>query len=52
MDITAELLLRDAERNRFYGTIEFKYENGKIVLFRKTETLKPSGRDTRDEVTR
>lgn len=40
-DVAAEMLIRDATRNRFYGSIEFKFEAGNIVLVRKTETLKP-----------
>jgi hypothetical protein len=28
------------EKARFYGTIELKYEAGRIVLVRKSETLK------------
>jgi len=33
--------LRDLERNHFYGAIEIKLEDGKIVLIRKTENYKP-----------
>ena len=39
-------LLRDLEQTRFYGSLELKFENGRVVLVRKTETIKPS--DCRD----
>jgi hypothetical protein len=39
-------LLRDLERIRFYGSLELKFENGRLVLVRKTETIKPN--DCRD----
>lgn len=35
-ELTAEL-----ERSRFYGSLELKYEDGRLVLIRKTETFKP-----------
>ena len=38
------VLLRELEASRFYGSLELKYEAGKIVLVRKSETLKPSER--------
>jgi hypothetical protein len=34
-------LLRQLEQSRFYGSIELKYEAGRVVLIRKSETLKP-----------
>ena len=34
-------LLRQLEQSRFYGLIELKYEPGRIVLIRKSETFKP-----------
>jgi hypothetical protein len=36
---TAELL-SDLEKCRFYGSVELKFEAGKLVLVRKSETLK------------
>jgi hypothetical protein len=42
-------ILRDLERIRFFGSIEIKYEAGRVVLVRKTETIKPPCRDTRGE---
>jgi hypothetical protein len=35
-------LLRHLEESRFYGSVELKYEAGRIVYIRKSETLKPS----------
>jgi hypothetical protein len=35
-------ILGDLEHQRFYGTLEVKLEAGKIVLLRKTETIKPA----------
>ena len=40
-------VLRTLERSRFYGSVEIKYEAGRVVLLRKTETIKPDFRDTR-----
>ncbi len=34
-------ILRELERNRFYGSLEIKFEAGRVVLIRKTETIKP-----------
>jgi hypothetical protein len=39
-------LISDLERSRFYGSIELKYEDGRLVLIRKTETLKPMEKPT------
>ena len=33
-------LLNVLERERFYGSVEVKFEAGRIVLLRKTETFK------------
>lgn len=45
---SVENLLADLERQRFYGSLEVKLEAGKIVLLRKTETIKPVADDCRD----
>jgi hypothetical protein len=34
-------LLRQLEATRFYGSVELKYEAGRVVLVRKSETFKP-----------
>lgn len=34
-------LLKEYENNRMYGEVIAKFENGKVVLIRKTESLKP-----------
>lgn len=33
-------LLNTLQRERFYGSLEVKFEAGRIVLLRKTETFK------------
>lgn len=40
--------LRSLEQSRFFGTVELKFESGRVVLIRKTETMKPSADDCRD----
>jgi len=35
-------LLRDLERQKFFGSLDLKFESGQLVLMRKTETLKPN----------
>ncbi len=44
MSTTASVsqLLDELARSRFFGTLEIKLEAGRVVLLRKTETLKPS----------
>ena len=42
-----DTVLTDLERSRFYGSVEIKYEAGRVVLLRKTETIKPDYRDSR-----
>ncbi len=34
-------LIRELEKGHFYGSLELKYENGRLVLVRKSETYKP-----------
>lgn len=41
-------LLAELERQRFYGSLEVKFEAGKVVLLRKTETIKLVADDFRD----
>ena len=41
-------ILRSLEESRFFGTVELKFESGRVVLIRKTETVKPSADDCRD----
>jgi hypothetical protein len=33
-------LLRELEQSGFYGSVELKYENGRITIARKSETVK------------
>jgi len=46
--MTVTDLLRSLEQSRFFGTVELKYESGRVVLIRKTETLKISEQDCRN----
>ena len=39
-------MLRDFERQKFFGSVELKLEAGRVVLLRKTETFKSN--DYRD----
>lgn len=49
MNSSLELFLNHLAADHFYGTIEIKYESGKPVLLRKTETIKPAtAEDRRD----
>lgn len=42
LPIEIELLIKEAIANGYYGSIELKFENGRLVLIRKSETLKPA----------
>ena len=43
-------MIDELDRNRFYGSLEIKFEAGHVVLVRKTETIKPSSyRENRGE---
>jgi hypothetical protein len=49
MDLSLDQIMHSVERvlrglagNRFYGRVEIKFEAGKPVLLRKTETIKPT----------
>lgn len=39
--MTVSDLLHDLQQTRFYGSVELKYEAGRVVLVKRTETLKP-----------
>lgn len=34
-------VLTDLNKERFFGSVELKFEAGNVVLIRKTETIKP-----------
>lgn len=38
--------LRDLEQSGFYGSVELKFENGRLTLARKSETIKLESRQT------
>lgn len=46
--MTVTELLRNLEQTRFYGSVELKYEAGRVVLVRKSESLKLSEPDYRN----
>ena len=35
-------LLRQLDQSRFYGSVELKFEAGRLVTLKRTETLKPA----------
>jgi hypothetical protein len=37
--------LRKLEESSFYGSVELKYENGRITIARKSETIKLDSRE-------
>lgn len=41
-------ILRELERQRFFGSLELKLEAGQVVLLRKTETIRPATKDCRN----
>jgi hypothetical protein len=43
---SVEELIRDLQRQSFFGTVEIKFESGRVVLLKKIETIKPT--DWRD----
>lgn len=45
---SVERVLSELERDRFYGSVEIKFEAGKAVLLRKTETIKPVDENFRE----
>lgn len=40
--LSASEMVRELERTQFFGSLEIKFERGRVVLVKKTETLKPS----------
>ncbi len=45
---TIDDMLKELERNRFYGSLELKLEAGRVVLLKKIETIKPEPEDRRN----
>ncbi len=50
MEKTGPLMsvLAEIERRRFFGSLEIKFEAGRVTLIRKTETIKPAAESRRD----
>jgi len=45
---TVDDMLKDLERNHFYGSLELKLEAGRVVLLRKIETIRPEPENCRN----
>jgi len=43
-----EMLLTELESQGFFGSLELKFEHGRIVLMKKIETIKTSCKNPRD----
>jgi hypothetical protein len=39
-------VISEAEKTNFYGTLEFKFRDGRVILVTKTETILPADRGT------
>jgi hypothetical protein len=46
VQLSIQRLIAVLGQQQFFGTVELKFEKGRIVLLRKTETIKPE--DYRD----
>jgi hypothetical protein len=44
---TVSDIVADLQRGHFYGSLELKFEAGRVVLIRKTESFKPASEDYR-----
>lgn len=50
IDASLELVLLQMQEDRTWGEVVVKYEGGRVVLMKRTETIKPSSdRDNRSE---
>ncbi len=45
----AVAILHDLTNGGFWGSLEITFQAGKVVLLKKTETLKPSQRNNRGD---
>jgi len=45
---SVEEVVHQLSQERFYGSLELKFEAGRVVLLRKTETIKPAATDCRE----
>ena len=45
---SVQRLIAALQQQGFFGTVELKFEAGRVVLLRKAETLKPDADDYRD----
>jgi hypothetical protein len=44
----AQALLSELAAVRFYGSVEVRFDNGKITVIKKTESIKPTLGDPRN----
>jgi hypothetical protein len=49
VDPAVELVLREFTRDKMYGSVEIKFEAGRVVLVRRTESIKPANLNNREE---
>jgi hypothetical protein len=49
IDPAVEMVLREFTRARLYGAVEVKFEAGRVVLIRKSESIKPADLNNRIE---
>jgi hypothetical protein len=42
IDPSVEMVLREFTRDKLYGAVEIKFEAGRVVLIRKSESIKPA----------
>ncbi|HWG59489.1 MAG TPA: hypothetical protein VN661_10635 [Candidatus Acidoferrales bacterium] len=43
-----QVLLTELAAARFYGSVEVRFDNGKITVIKKTESIKPTSGDPRN----
>ena len=49
-DSSVALVQREFEQDKLYGELTIKYEAGRVVLIKKSETIKPATvRDNRED---
>lgn len=49
MDPAVTMLLKEFVQDRLYGTIEVKFEAGRVILIRRTESIKPATQSEQPE---
>jgi len=49
LDPAVDIVLHEFVHDKLYGAVEIKFEAGRVVLIRKTESIKPVDRINRNE---